>query len=110
MSNPYERTAEDQYEAQNDASPVSGTFRDNTYAREPRSGLKNQIPVQRDEAGFEDPMQPPYSNSAQQLAQDEEEAIDRSNILNADRLRHSKPQAASRYKEGENEDEFQERI
>jgi hypothetical protein len=67
MSNRAERLAEDAYEAQNDPSPVSGTFKDNSYANETRPELKGHIPVQRDEAGYEDPMQPPYSNSDAQL-------------------------------------------
>lgn len=67
MSNRAEREAEDRYEAMNDPSAVSGSFTDNTYAKEPRSGLKGQIPVQRDEASYNDPMQPPYSNTDQQL-------------------------------------------
>ncbi|KAL3466683.1 hypothetical protein BJX64DRAFT_249666 [Aspergillus heterothallicus] len=107
MSNSYERAAEDEYEAANDASPVSGTFADNTYAHETRSELKGHIPVQRDDAAIEDPMQPPFSNSDRQLAQDEDEAIDQSNVLSGSRLRHAKPQTRSQYKEGEDENEFQ---
>ncbi|KAL4861313.1 hypothetical protein BDV12DRAFT_180460 [Aspergillus spectabilis] len=107
MSNCAERLAEDAYEAQNDSSPVSGTFKDNSYANETRSELKGYIPVQRDDAGFEDPMQPPYSNSDRQLAQDEDEAIDKSNILRGDRLRHAQPGAQTGYAEGEDEGEFQ---
>ena len=67
MSNPYEREAEDRYEAQHDPAPVSGTVRDNSYAHENRSELRNQIPVQRDDDEVEDPIQPPFSNSDQQL-------------------------------------------
>ncbi|KAL2854324.1 hypothetical protein BJY01DRAFT_35923 [Aspergillus pseudoustus] len=107
MSNRYERVAEDQYEAANDASPVSGTFSDNSYANETRAELKGHIPVQRDEARYEDPMQPPSSNSDRQLAQDEREAINQSNVLGGSRLRHEKPQTSNRYQEGEDEDEFQ---
>ncbi|OJJ52417.1 hypothetical protein ASPSYDRAFT_117087, partial [Aspergillus sydowii CBS 593.65] len=105
MSNRAEREAEDRYEAMNDPSAVSGSFTDNTYAKEPRSGLKGQIPVQRDEASYNDPMQPPYSNTDQQLAQDENEAIDRSNIMRGDRLRHAKPDLQGEYREGEDEGE-----
>ncbi|KAL4919251.1 hypothetical protein BDW62DRAFT_179726 [Aspergillus aurantiobrunneus] len=110
MSNRAEREAEDRFEDANDPSPVSSRFTDNTYANEPRSGLKGRVPVQRDEAGYEDPVQPPYSNSDQQLAQDEYEAIDRSNILGGDRLRHAKPGLQGEYQEGEDEGEFQDRI
>ncbi|KAL5335745.1 hypothetical protein BJX70DRAFT_390475 [Aspergillus crustosus] len=107
MSNRAERLAEDSYEAQNDASPVSGTFKDDSYAHETRSELKGHIPVQRDDAAYEDPMQPPFSNSDKQLAQDEDEAIDKSNILRGDRTRHAKPVAETKYAEGEDEEEFQ---
>lgn len=67
MSNRLEREAEDRYEAQNDPSPVSGRVSDNTYAHETRSGLRDYIPVQGDNQSFEDPIQPPYSNTDQQL-------------------------------------------
>ncbi|KAE8137241.1 hypothetical protein BDV38DRAFT_247664 [Aspergillus pseudotamarii] len=106
MSNPYERRAEDLYEAQNDPAPVSGTVSDNSYAHENRSDLRNQIPVQRDEDEVEDPIQPPFSNSDQQLAQDEKEAIDTSNILRGGRLRHAKPRTQDGYSEGRDEDDL----
>jgi len=67
MSNRAEREAEDQYEAQNDPSPVSGRVSDDTYTRETRSGLRNYMPVQGDDQPVEDPVQPPYSNTDQQL-------------------------------------------
>lgn len=67
MSNRYEREAEDLYEDENDPSPVSGTFHDNSYAHETQSSLRNQVPVARDQAPYEDPVQPPYSNTDQQL-------------------------------------------
>lgn len=43
-------------------------------------------------------------------AEDEQEAIDQSNILGGDRLRHSKPQTANRYNEGLEEDDLPEDI
>lgn len=110
MSNPYEREAEDRYESQNDPSPVSGIVRDNSYAHETRSELRNQIPVQRDEDDVEDPIQPPFSTSDKQLAQDEQEAIDRSNILRGDRLRHAKPRTQDGYSEGPGEDDLPEDV
>ncbi|KAL4781037.1 hypothetical protein BJX76DRAFT_336269 [Aspergillus varians] len=110
MSNRAEREAEDRFEDANDLSPVSSRFTDNTYAKETRSELKGRIPVQRDEAVYNDPVQPPYSNSDQQLAQDEDEAINRSNILGNQRLRHAKPELQGAYQEGEDEREFQDRI
>ncbi|KAK5703545.1 hypothetical protein LTS12_028323 [Elasticomyces elasticus] len=51
-------------------------------------------------------MQPPYSNSNDQLAEDEQEAIDKSNILRGGRLRHEKPQTQNKYNEGPGEDEL----
>lgn len=67
MSNRAEREAEDRYEAENDPSPVSADVIDNSYVGETRPELRSQVPVQADEADYEDPMQPPYSNSDQQL-------------------------------------------
>lgn len=67
MSNPVEREAEDNYERENDASPVSGRVVDDSYTRETRPELRDQVPVQPDDAPVEDPMQPPYSNTNQQL-------------------------------------------
>lgn len=68
MSNRFERQAEDQYEQENDASPVPGGVSDNSYTGESRSGLKNQVPVQSDQQSYDDPMQPPYSNTDNQLS------------------------------------------
>lgn len=67
MSNPTERIAEDNYERENDASPVTGTITDRSYAEEPDPNLRDKVPIQPDDQSFEDPMQPPYSNSDQQL-------------------------------------------
>ncbi|KAH3005102.1 hypothetical protein KXW60_005197 [Aspergillus fumigatus] len=92
--------------AENDASPVSADVIDNSYVGETRSELRNQVPVQPDQDDYEDPMQPPYSNTDQQLAADEREAIDKSNILRGDRLRHAKPQTANKYNEGPDEDDL----
>eukprot|EP01083_Nonionella_stella_P092076 257622_1 len=106
MSNRTERVAEDNYERQNDPSPVAGTFRDDSYAKETNPNLKGQVPVQRDEQQFDDPMQPPYSNTDQQLEEDEQEAIDKSNILRGDRLRHAKPRTSNKYNEGPDEEDL----
>ncbi|KAJ6153514.1 hypothetical protein N7497_007833 [Penicillium chrysogenum] len=81
MSNPAERIAEDNYERENDASPVPGNVIDSSYAEEPNPNLRDKVPIQPDDQSFEDPMQPPYSNSDQQLEKDESEAIDKSNVL-----------------------------
>ncbi|KOS40213.1 hypothetical protein ACN38_g8932 [Penicillium nordicum] len=104
MSNRTERVAEDNYERENDPSPVAGTFRDDSYAKVTNPNLKGQVPVQGDNQQFDDPMQPPYSNTDQQLEEDEQEAIDNSNILRGDRLRHAKPRTSNKYSEGPDED------
>lgn len=67
MANRYEREAEDLYESKNDPSPVTGSFSDSSYAKETKSSLRGQVPVQGDNQRVDDPMQPPYSNSDQQL-------------------------------------------
>lgn len=67
MSNRAERIAEDDYERNNDPSPVTASFTDDSYAKETRSGLRDQVPVQGDNERFEDPIQPPHSNSDRQL-------------------------------------------
>ncbi|PWY70182.1 hypothetical protein BO70DRAFT_365481 [Aspergillus heteromorphus CBS 117.55] len=105
MSNRYEREAEDAFEDQNDPSPLSGAFRDSTYARETQPSLRDQIPLQGDEDVIEDPMQPLFSNTDQRLAQDEDEAIDQSNAISG-RTRGAKPQARNQYDEGPDEDDL----
>jgi hypothetical protein len=67
MSNPVEREAEDNYEAENDPAPVPDEIVDNTYLGETNPNLRNQAPIQADEDDYEDPMQPPYSNTDEQL-------------------------------------------
>ncbi|KAJ5488040.1 hypothetical protein N7530_002340 [Penicillium desertorum] len=106
MSNPAERIAEDNYERENDASPVPGNVTDSSYAEEPNPNLRDKVPVQPDDQSYEDPMQPPYSNSDQQLEKDESEAIDKSNVLRGERLRHAKPRTANRYNEGPDENDL----
>ncbi|GAD96219.1 conserved hypothetical protein [Paecilomyces variotii No. 5] len=107
MSNIREREAEDNYEAENDPSPVSGRVIDDSYAySETQPGLRNQVPIQRDEDDYEDPVQPPYSNSNEQLEGDEREAIDRSNILKGDRLRHANARSSTGYNEGPDESDL----
>ncbi|OOQ90997.1 hypothetical protein PEBR_02089 [Penicillium brasilianum] len=106
MSNPAEREAEDSYERENDPSPVPGFEPDDSWAREPNPDLQDIVPVQRDEQPVEDPIQPPDSNSDQQLAQDEREAVDQSNILRGERTRHAKPTVSNRYNEGPDEDDL----
>ncbi|KAJ5082862.1 hypothetical protein N7532_011905 [Penicillium argentinense] len=48
-----------------------------------------------------------FADSNEQLARDEDEAIDKSNIMN-DRTRHAEPQTSNRYNEGPNEDDLPE--
>ncbi|KAJ5798747.1 uncharacterized protein N7503_006252 [Penicillium pulvis] len=79
---------------------------DNSYAGETNSSLKDQVPVQGDNEEIEDPIDSSYSNSDQQLAADENEAVDKSNILKGDRLRHAKPQTSNKYNEGPDEDDL----
>ncbi|OQE18898.1 hypothetical protein PENFLA_c020G06776 [Penicillium flavigenum] len=106
MSNRAERVAEDNYERKNDPSPVTGNFRDDSYAKETKPNLRGQVPVQGENQQFDDPMQPPYSNTDQQLEEDEQEAIDKSNILRGDRLRHAKPRTSNKYNEGPDEEDL----
>ncbi|KAH8433072.1 uncharacterized protein LDX57_010709 [Aspergillus melleus] len=107
MSNRYEREAEDRYEQENDPSPVGGAVYDNSYAHETTRQERDRIPVQRDDEDFEDPMQPPYSNSNQQLDEDESEVInDSNNMQTGSRLRHAKPQTRNAYNEGPGEDDL----
>lgn len=118
MSTRREREDEDSYERENDPSPVPGDVHDDSYIFD---GATNQVPVQADQAPYDDPMQPPYSNSDQQLgmlpcrrqgiklintADDEREAIDKNNTLKGDRLRHAKPQTENKYDEGRDEDDL----
>ncbi|KAN0069253.1 hypothetical protein V8E54_012882 [Elaphomyces granulatus] len=107
MSNREEREADALYEAENDRSPVPRTpLADNSYVRETRREIADINPIVPDNAEFKDPVQPPYSNTKGQLAQDESEAIDKLNILPGDRLRHAQPQTANRYNEGLDENKL----
>jgi hypothetical protein len=67
MSTREEREAEDNYEAENDPAPVPSTPIDNSYVGETNADLAKFAPVQRDEDAYDDPVQPPYSNSDEQL-------------------------------------------
>ncbi|CAI7616340.1 unnamed protein product [Penicillium glandicola] len=48
---------------------------------------------------MKDPLQPGSSDMDERMTRDYKEAIDKSNILNADRLRHAKPQSSTAYHE-----------
>ncbi|KAI1614956.1 hypothetical protein EDD37DRAFT_401593 [Exophiala viscosa] len=98
------RAADDKYEAQNDYKvDPTGDLNDDSYVR---SGDRT-IPVQKDSASIEDPIQPPTSNSDAQLEQDEKEAIDKSNIIKG-RTRHAKPVGS--YSEGPDEDDLPKEV
>ncbi|RMJ25294.1 hypothetical protein PHISP_03826 [Aspergillus sp. HF37] len=103
MTSRQEREAEDSYERDNDASPVPGDVHDDSYTFDTKGPMSNRVPVQRDEADHETPMQAPYSNTDQQLADDEREAVDPSNVMKGDRLRHAKPRTQNKYDEGPDE-------
>ncbi|EEP81949.1 conserved hypothetical protein [Uncinocarpus reesii 1704] len=104
MSSRAEREAEDLYEAQNDPSPVEGNAGDDSYAQM-GTGRNEPIAVQSDSAKVEDPMKPFSANTDAQLAQDEREAIDKSNIMKGSRTRRAKPQGQG-YSEGPDEDDL----
>ncbi|KAI9035151.1 uncharacterized protein KD926_004467 [Aspergillus affinis] len=106
MSNQYEREAEDIEERDNDPSPVTSHFADDSYAKETNRNLRSQVPVQSDRAPYADPIQPPYSNTQAQVEEDEAEIANSSNILRGDRLRHAKPRTENKYSEGPNEDDL----
>ena len=62
------RAADDKYEAQNDyKSDPSGDLNDSSYVR-PR---ESTVPVQKDSAPVEDPVQPPRSNTDAQLGKED---------------------------------------
>lgn len=67
MANQVEREAEDNYEAENDASPVTSYFVDNSYARETKPELSDNAPIQTDEQPVEDPVVPYEANTDEQL-------------------------------------------
>ncbi|SLM39741.1 hypothetical protein LPUS_10345 [Lasallia pustulata] len=84
-------SADDQYEVRNDAATggaPAGDATDNSYTS--RTG-QSQIPVQKDQAPVEDPIDPATADSDETLARDDAEAIDQSNILNGGRTRGAKP-------------------
>ncbi|KAJ5363824.1 uncharacterized protein N7496_009537 [Penicillium cataractarum] len=66
---------------------------------------EQDITVQDDIQDVEDPIDEDMANSDQQLANDEKEAIDRSNIID-ERTRHAKPQTDNGYNEGPSEDDL----
>ncbi|KAI9844008.1 MAG: hypothetical protein M1837_005943 [Sclerophora amabilis] len=83
-------TADDQYEAQNDV-PIGDITADDTEKNEymSRTG-QSEIPVQKDELEVEDPIDPDTADTDAQLARDDSDAIDKSNIIGG-RTRGAKP-------------------
>ncbi|KAL6876956.1 hypothetical protein J3F83DRAFT_727640 [Trichoderma novae-zelandiae] len=69
------------------ADVPEGQVQDDSYV----TGSQNEsVPVQRDNAPVEDPIQASSADSDRQLDQDENEAIDKSNII-GERTRGSRP-------------------
>ncbi|KAI5465380.1 hypothetical protein BGZ63DRAFT_399854 [Mariannaea sp. PMI_226] len=70
----------------------SGEVVDESYVS--RSGNKNEaIPVQSDKDMVEDPIGANTADTDEQLARDDEEAIDKSNIIK-EKTRHAAPQGS----------------
>ncbi|PHH71352.1 hypothetical protein CDD82_6558 [Ophiocordyceps australis] len=60
-----------------------------------RQGDKAQVPVQSDEARVEDGIDENMADTDEQLARDDAEAIDKSNMMK-ERTRHAKPSGGYR--------------
>ncbi|KAI9824320.1 MAG: hypothetical protein M1826_007417 [Phylliscum demangeonii] len=60
------------------------------------------IPVQKDDAPVEDPIDAKTADSDEQLERDDKDAIDPSNIIE-DRTRHAKPKGSSYVEPGEDD-------
>jgi len=90
-------SADDQYEQQNDqvtGDAPAGDAQDNDYTS--RTGQKQgPIPVQSDNDAVEDPIDAKTADSDEQLARDENEAIDQSNVIDG-RTRGAKPSSGYR--------------
>ncbi|KAJ5970527.1 uncharacterized protein N7479_000445 [Penicillium vulpinum] len=54
---------------------------------------------QNDAPEMKDPLQPGSSDIDERMTRDYKDVIDSTNILNADRLRHAKPQSTTAYHE-----------
>ncbi|CZR67609.1 uncharacterized protein PAC_17508 [Phialocephala subalpina] len=90
-------SADDQYEQMNDqvsGDAPAGDSQDNNYVS--RTGQKQgPIPVQSDNDIVEDPIDSNVADSDEQLARDDNEAIDQSNIVDG-RTRGAKPSGGYR--------------
>ncbi|KAF2086598.1 hypothetical protein K490DRAFT_43669 [Saccharata proteae CBS 121410] len=90
------------YEQQNDQTGgdiPTGDKGDNSYTS--RSG-QYQIPVQKDEAPVNDPIDARTADSDEQLARDEQEAIDSDNVISS-RTRGATKQAGTYAEPGDEE-------
>ncbi|RYC56890.1 hypothetical protein CHU98_g9331, partial [Xylaria longipes] len=67
---------------------LTSAFNNNSYVKQ--RGDDGPIDVVRDEANIEDPVSSRDADSDQQLAKDEKEAIDQSNVIKS-RLRGNEP-------------------
>ncbi|ORX99694.1 hypothetical protein BCR34DRAFT_495196 [Clohesyomyces aquaticus] len=76
-----------------------GDSTDNDYVS--RTG-QSTIPVQKDEAHVEDPIDPDVADSDEQLARDEQEAIDQDNVISA-RTRGASKKAGTYAEPGDEE-------
>ncbi|KAI9885931.1 MAG: hypothetical protein M1823_002257 [Watsoniomyces obsoletus] len=90
-------SADDKYEAQNDVTRADVPSGDITSKDYVSSG---PVPVQKDDAPVEDPIDEGTADTDAQLERDDREAIDQSNIIK-DRTRHAKPVGS--YSEGPDE-------
>ncbi|KAH8427685.1 uncharacterized protein LDX57_005395 [Aspergillus melleus] len=72
-----------------------------------RYSKQDQLPAEVDDDDFDQsPMLADDADSEEQLERDEDDAIDKSNIIPGDGLRHAKPQTQNQYSEGPDEDDI----
>ncbi|KAI9046283.1 uncharacterized protein KD926_004121 [Aspergillus affinis] len=68
---------------------------------------QEQFPIEVDDDDIDQsPNLADDADSEEQLEHDENDAIDRSNIIPGDGLRHAKPQTQNQYSEGPDEDDI----
>ncbi|KAF7716922.1 Uncharacterized protein PECH_000686 [Penicillium ucsense] len=108
MSNPINRDSEDVYERESDQSRVNRAFADSSYVTGANQDQDEIVPVQSDDQPVEDPIDPATADTNRQLRQDEREAVNESNIMQGDRLRHTRPVTSNRYNEGPEESDIPE--
>ncbi|PLB55555.1 hypothetical protein P170DRAFT_506123 [Aspergillus steynii IBT 23096] len=70
-------------------------------------GKHDHLPIDINDENVDEPlMETRDPDSNEQLDRDETEAIDKSNIIRGDGLRHAKPQTQNQYSEGPDEDDL----